>query len=89
MTTAQAFIGFDLAASAGDFSTLVVVERVFDRWRMGDIWLVEFDAFDPCNGVCTRDTTAFSSYTEAFNFRPGSIVSCDSDPDDLDGELPF
>lgn len=89
MATAQAFSGFDHAAPAGDFSALVVVERVFDRWQMGNIWLVEFDAFDPCTGTRTRDTEAFSSYTEAFSFQPGSLVSPAADLDAFNDELPF
>lgn len=89
MATAQAFIGFDHAAPTGDSSALVVVERVFDRWKMGDIWMVEFDAFDPRAGVCTRDTLAFSSYIGAFSFRAGCVVPRESDPDSINDELPF
>lgn len=87
MTTAHAFIGFDPASQAGDSSALVVVERVFDRWKMGDIWLVEFDALH--EGFRVRDTIAFDTYTEAFSFQPGSMVSPSADPDDSDNELPF
>lgn len=89
MATAQAFTGFDHATPAGDCSAMVVVERVFDRWKMGDIWMVEFDAFDPRTGVCTRDMLAFSSYIGAFSFRAGCVVPRESDPDSINDELPF
>lgn len=89
MATAQVFIGYDPASPCADFSAMAVVERVFDRWQMGDIWLVEFDAFDPCTGTCTRDTEAFSSYAEAFSFQPGSLVSPTADSDVFNDELPF
>ncbi|EAB3491981.1 hypothetical protein JZT04_003506 [Salmonella enterica subsp. enterica serovar Montevideo] len=85
--TAREFIGFDPATTDGDVTAMMVVERIHDRWQMGDIWLVEFDAF--YDGVCVRDTAAFSTFSEALSFKRGSPVSLAIDPDCTDDELPF
>lgn len=87
MATAQEFIGFDPASPDGEITATMVVDRIHDRWRMGSIWLVEFDAF--FDGVCVRDTAAFASFTEALSFQRGSPVTLAVDPSYTDDDLPF
>lgn len=81
------FIGFDPASPDGEITATMVVERIHDRWQLGSIWLVEFDAF--YDGVCIRDTAAFSTYTGALSFRRGSLVSLAVDPGYCSDDLPF
>lgn len=87
MATAPEFIGFDPASPDGEITTIMVVDRIHDRWRMGSIWLVEFDAF--YDGVCFRDTAAFDTYAESLAFQRGSPVVLAVDPDTSNDELPF
>lgn len=86
--TAQTFTDFDHASSAVDHSAMMVVENVLDRWQLtSNLWIVEFDALH--EGVCIRDTVAFTSYAASLRFGRGSLVSCSADPDECNDELPF
>ncbi|EKS6236921.1 hypothetical protein QCB42_003770 [Salmonella enterica] len=81
------FIGFDPACPDGEITATMVVDRIHDRWQLGNFWLVEFDAF--YDGVCVRDTAAFDTYAEALTFQRGSPVVLAVDPDTSNDELPF
>ncbi|HEP1898732.1 hypothetical protein AB4K05_07090 [Kluyvera sp. STS39-E] len=87
MATAQEFIGFDPASPEGEITATMVVDRIHDRWQLGNFWLVEFDAF--YDGVCVRDTAAFSTFIEALSFQRGSPVTLAVDPGYADDDLPF
>lgn len=87
MATAQEFIGFAPASPDGEITAMMVVERIYDRWQLGNFWLVEFDAF--YDGVCVRDTAAFDTYAESLTFQRGSPVTLAVVPGYADDDLPF
>lgn len=66
-----------------------VVERILDRWKLHDFWLVEFEALDVYEGVTVRNTFTFSTAREAYKFKPGRAVSWRYEIDDSDDGLPF
>ncbi|EAA8828429.1 hypothetical protein DEH67_12250 [Salmonella enterica] len=83
------WFGVDPARDDTSITVWAVVERVFDRWKLHDFWLVEFEAFDVCEGVHVRNTFLFDTAREAFKFKPGRAVSWRESGHDFDDDLPF
>lgn len=84
----EVWAGFDPAQGTGLPTASAVVTRIFDRWKMHDFWLVEYEAFDPVIGGYVRDSEAFDRKVDAFQFRPGRCVNPGDSLDEVD-DLPF
>ncbi|MGK0603031.1 hypothetical protein [Yokenella regensburgei] len=82
-------LDLDVAKERSEATVLAVVERILDRWKLHDFWIVEFEAMDICEGVRVRNQFLFDTAKEAYKFKAGRAVSWRYGSDDFDDELPF
>ncbi|HEM7948225.1 TPA: hypothetical protein U2L40_001805 [Citrobacter koseri] len=83
------WMAIDLARAHADATVYAVVDRILDRWKLHDFWVVEFEAFDVCEGVYVRNQFTFDTAREAYKFKPGRAVTWSYGFTDFDDELPF
>ncbi|ARF51161.1 hypothetical protein DSJ_18790 [Pantoea stewartii subsp. stewartii DC283] len=83
------WMAIDLARTDAYATVYAAVDRILDRWKLHDFWVVEFEAFDVCEGVYVRNQFTFDTAKEAYKFKPGRAVTWSYDTADFDDELPF
>ncbi len=44
------WMAIDLARTDAYATVYAAVDRILDRWKLHDFWVVEFEAFDVCEG---------------------------------------
>ncbi len=82
-------MAIDLARTDAYATVYAAVDRIPDRWKLYDFWVVESEAFDVCEGVYVRNQFTFDTAKEAYKFKPGRAVTWSYDTADFDDELPF
>ncbi|MHC9057777.1 hypothetical protein [Pantoea sp. y20] len=82
--------GFDLGtAKSAEVIVFAVVERIVSRHKIGDFWIVEFEALDLYEDVSVHHEFIFYTAREAYKFKLGRPVTWVKNPSGFDDGLRF
>lgn len=87
--TSPAWIAVDPSGESMDSTLHTVINRISDRWKLHDSWIVNFRAFILDAHVRISDSIICGSAREACSIKPGAIIQVRKITDEHDGELPF